>query len=217
MTKKRPRKKPDMVREPVSLYDAKTHLSELVERAAQGEEITIAKSGKPKARLVPLTPEDTRHLRVPGKGKGQGCVAPGFDAPLPPEVLRLFWNRARVRLIFDTNALIRWHRDELRSEAVVAVRQADLVAVSAVSAWEIGIKHSLRKLDIPATVEDMLRLYGFEALDVTVRHGDLARSLPWYHYDPFDRLLIVQALDEGLTILTADRAFEPYRVPVVWV
>ena len=82
-------KKP-RVGEPVSLYDAKTHLSSLVERAAQGEEIVIAKSGKPKARLVPLADPDTRRLRVPGKGKGTVWIAPDFDAPLPAEVLRLF-------------------------------------------------------------------------------------------------------------------------------
>jgi prevent-host-death family protein len=88
--KKKSKDAPGFVRDPVSLYDAKTHLSELVERAAQGEEITIAKSGKPKARLVPLSPADTRHLRVPGRGKGKVWMAPDFDAPLPPEVLRLF-------------------------------------------------------------------------------------------------------------------------------
>ena len=82
--------RPRLVREPVSLYDAKTHLSELVERAAQGEEFTIAKSGKPKARLVPLASMDTKHLRVPGRGKGKGWVADDFDAPLPPDVSRLF-------------------------------------------------------------------------------------------------------------------------------
>lgn len=78
------------VHEPVSLYDAKTHLSELVEQAAQGREIIIAKSGKPKARLVPLAPKDTRHLRVPGKGKGKVWIAPDFDVPLPPDVQTLF-------------------------------------------------------------------------------------------------------------------------------
>jgi prevent-host-death family protein len=83
-------KKARRVHEPVSLYEAKTHLSELVERAAAGEEIVIAKSGKPKARLVPLAPKDTRHLRIPGRGKGKVWIAPDFDAPLPPEVLRLF-------------------------------------------------------------------------------------------------------------------------------
>jgi len=85
------RKKSRLVREPVSLYDAKTHLSELVEQAAQGREIIIAKSGKPKARLVPLAPKDTRHLRKPGLGKGKRIwIADDFDAPLPSGILRLF-------------------------------------------------------------------------------------------------------------------------------
>jgi len=83
-------KKPRPVRAAVSLYAAKTHLSELVELAAQGREIIIAKSGKPKARLMPLAPKDTRHLRKPGLGRGRGWIADDFDAPLPPEVLRLF-------------------------------------------------------------------------------------------------------------------------------
>jgi prevent-host-death family protein len=76
------------VRETVSLYEAKTQLSQLVERAAAGEEIVIAKSGRPRARLVPL--EDTRALRVPGKGKGRWRLRKDFDAPLPAEVIREF-------------------------------------------------------------------------------------------------------------------------------
>src|SRR5947199_10268710 len=86
----RRRKKTPSVREPVSLYEAKTHLSELVEQAAQGREIIIAKSGKPKARLVPLAPKDTRHMRKYGLGKGGGWIADDFDAPPAPEILRLF-------------------------------------------------------------------------------------------------------------------------------
>ena len=84
------RSRPRRAGEPVSLYEAKTHLSDLVEQAAQGREIIIAKSGKPKARLVPLAPKDTRHLRKPGRGKGRGWIADDFDAPLPPAVLKLF-------------------------------------------------------------------------------------------------------------------------------
>jgi prevent-host-death family protein len=76
------------VRETVTLYEAKTHLSALVERAAQGEEIVIAKGGKPKAVLVPLA--DTRPARKPGQGRGQWRVEPDFDAPLPPAVLGAF-------------------------------------------------------------------------------------------------------------------------------
>ena len=80
-------KKP-VVRETVSLYQAKTQLSRLVERAAAGQEIIIAKSGRPRARLVPL--QDTRVLRIPGKGKGGWRVGKHFDAPLPKNVLADF-------------------------------------------------------------------------------------------------------------------------------
>jgi prevent-host-death family protein len=76
------------MRETVSLYQAKTQLSRLVDRAAAGEEIVIAKSGRPRARLVPL--EDTRPLRVPGRGKGRWRVDKDFDAPLPAPVIRDF-------------------------------------------------------------------------------------------------------------------------------
>ena len=76
------------LRETVSLYEAKTQLSRLVDRAAAGEEIVISKSGRPRARLAPL--EDTRPLRVPGKGKGQWRVGKAFDAPLPDDLLGAF-------------------------------------------------------------------------------------------------------------------------------
>jgi len=75
----------------VNLYDAKTHLSELVERAAAGEEIVIAKAGLPRARLVPLArPSKPRR---PGAWKGRVVIGPDFDAPLPEEVLAAFEGR----------------------------------------------------------------------------------------------------------------------------
>ena len=80
-----------VVRETVSLYDAKTNLSDLVERAAAGAEFVIAKSGKPKALLVPLG--DVRPLRKPGQGKGKWRVGREFDAPLPAEFLDAFENK----------------------------------------------------------------------------------------------------------------------------
>lgn len=76
------------VRESVSLYEAKTHLSSLVERAAAGDEIVITKSGRPRARLVPL--DDTREQRVPGRGKGAWSVRADFDTPLPEDILSAF-------------------------------------------------------------------------------------------------------------------------------
>ncbi len=72
----------------VNLYEAKTRLSELVERAAAGEEIVIAKAGTPKARLVPMAPAP--RARQPGGWERQVWIADDFDAPLPPEILRHF-------------------------------------------------------------------------------------------------------------------------------
>ena len=78
----------------VNVADAKTRLPELIERAAAGEEIILARAGKPRARLIGLT--DTRkRLRVPGKGKGRFRLKPGFDQALPPEILALFYGPAR--------------------------------------------------------------------------------------------------------------------------
>jgi len=87
MSTRRPRPR-SAVRETVSLYEAKTQLSRLVDRAAAGEEIVISKSGRPRARLVPM--EDTRPLRVPGKGNGRWNIGRTFDAPLPDDVLADF-------------------------------------------------------------------------------------------------------------------------------
>lgn len=122
-----------------------------------------------------------------------------------------------MRLLLDTNVFIRWHAGKLRPAAVRTLRRAELVAVSAITAWEIALKRAVGKLKMDDAVEGVVTRNNFLPLDVTVRHGDLLRDLPLHHGDPFDRLLIVQALDQGLTILTSDRAFEPYRVPVEWV
>ncbi|MBX9701086.1 MAG: type II toxin-antitoxin system Phd/YefM family antitoxin [Acetobacteraceae bacterium] len=72
----------------VNLYDAKTQLSRLVDRAAAGEEIVIAKGGRPMARLVPLAVR-TAPRRL-GTLAGQVTVGPNFDAPLPPDIAEAF-------------------------------------------------------------------------------------------------------------------------------
>ena len=73
----------------INLYEAKTKLSELVDCAAGGEEIIIAKAGKPKARLVPIL----RARRKPGIWKGKLWISDDFDAPLPPDILDAFYGR----------------------------------------------------------------------------------------------------------------------------
>ncbi len=70
----------------VNIHEAKTHLSKLLERVAAGEEVIIAKNGKPVARLVPIS----RSPRVPGRAKGLIRILEDFDAPLPDSVARSF-------------------------------------------------------------------------------------------------------------------------------
>ena len=72
----------------LNLYEAKTQLSRLVDEAAGGEEIVIAKAGKPRARLIGLRPP--RQARKPGGAKGRIRIGKDFDAPLPPEILEAF-------------------------------------------------------------------------------------------------------------------------------
>ena len=82
-----------MKRRMINVAEAKAHLPELIERAAGGEEIVLARAGKPRARLVPLVVKKLR-LRVPGKGKGRFRMSADFDAPLPPGLLRRFEGRS---------------------------------------------------------------------------------------------------------------------------
>ena len=72
----------------VNIHEAKTHFSKLVERVRQGEEITIAKGGRPVARLVPVKAEKAR--RKPGSARGLVRISADFDKPLPKELLKKF-------------------------------------------------------------------------------------------------------------------------------
>ncbi len=85
------------------------------------------------------------------------------------------------------------------------------------STWEIAIKSALGRIevDLPKLVAALGRV-GAAKLPVTIEHTLRVRALPLHHRDPFDRLLIAQALEEGATIVSADRAFIAYTVPVLW-
>jgi prevent-host-death family protein len=72
----------------VNVHEAKTHLSKLLERVRSGEEITIAKAGKPVARLAPIL--DASRKRVPGMDRGRNWISPDFDDPLPPDLQQHF-------------------------------------------------------------------------------------------------------------------------------
>ncbi len=120
-----------------------------------------------------------------------------------------------MRLLLDTHALIWWDAGVGLEESVEnAIRSADQVYVSAVSGWEIAIKASLGRLETTRRVEDAVVDSGFEELPVRLRHARRSERLPWHHRDPFDRMLVAQALDEGLTLVSKDQALSAYEVRI---
>jgi len=122
-----------------------------------------------------------------------------------------------VRLLLDTHALLWWLADEgLSPRARAAIADPDnLVAVSAASAWEISIKKALGKLAAPDDLDEQLRSGGFTALPISIAHATAAGRLARHHEDPFDRMLIAQALSESLSIVTRDKRFDDYGVALL--
>ncbi|TMB45827.1 MAG: type II toxin-antitoxin system VapC family toxin [Deltaproteobacteria bacterium] len=127
-----------------------------------------------------------------------------------------------MRLLLDSHVFLWWLRDDRRlsrrARAAIAAPGASVV-VSAASIWEIAIKLSLGKLqwrDRPGvTLERSITACGFGELPVTARHAATVRNLPPHHGDPFDRLLVAQALTEDLRIVTADDVFALYGAAVL--
>lgn len=127
-----------------------------------------------------------------------------------------------MRLLLDTHALL-WSATDparLTPEARAVLEDgAHDVLVSIVTAWEIAIKQSLGKLELARPAErwlpDVLKRTGYEVAELRLSAALRVRALPWHHKDPFDRLLIAQALDEGFTIVSRDAAFESYEVPIL--
>jgi PIN domain nuclease of toxin-antitoxin system len=94
------------------------------------------------------------------------------------------------------------------------------VYLSAASSWEISIKSALGRLRLPEApasyVPKRMAAQGIQSLSITHTHALAVSELPAYHNDPFDRLLIAQAKSEAMVILTADPAFRPYAVEILW-
>ncbi|MGH3762895.1 type II toxin-antitoxin system VapC family toxin [Actinophytocola sp.] len=111
--------------------------------------------------------------------------------------------------------------EHLNEKALALVRDGSVdLFLSAASSWEMSIKYALGKLSLPVPpadyVPDRMRTSGVTGIPVTHRHALRVAQLPAHHRDPFDRVLIAQAQLDKLTILTADRMFDRYDVPVQW-
>lgn len=124
-----------------------------------------------------------------------------------------------MRLLLDSHIILWWlGGEDLSSAAAEAIASPDNDAYySAASTWEFSIKESAGKLHVDwARLEELLKSNGFIPLSIAPRHGMAAGQLPRHHGDPFDRMLIAQAIDEDLTIVTHDRKFAAYDVTILW-
>lgn len=123
-----------------------------------------------------------------------------------------------MRVLLDSHVVVWWALTpgRLRAEtrALIASPETE-VWLSAASIWELGLKIARGKLSLGDRFEEKLQADGMEELAVTIAHARGAAALPPLHADPFDRMLIAQALAEGLVLVTSDREIARYDVPVL--
>ena len=128
-----------------------------------------------------------------------------------------------MKFLLDTNVFLLGLSEEYKlnptAQEILTSSTSELY-FSAVGSWEIAIKFALGSLPLPKAPSEYipyaLRAWALRALDITHEHALRAGELPAHHRDPFDRLLIAQALSEQMTLLTADRVFQKYRVDSIF-
>jgi PIN domain nuclease of toxin-antitoxin system len=128
-----------------------------------------------------------------------------------------------MNLLLDTHVLVWFLEDDpkLSAAARAAVEDAgNERCVSMASGWEMAIKSQIGKLRLPLAFEGLfpaaLESLGFSILPIQTRHLHRYCALPLHHRDPFDRLLVAQALSDGLTVIGDDAAFDAYGVTRLW-
>ena len=128
-----------------------------------------------------------------------------------------------MRVLVDTHVFLWWVEGDralpAKARAALADRENECL-ISMVSAWELAIKASLGKLKLALPVKryvvEHVAANGFRMLDIKMAHVGRVATLDPHHGDPFDRLLIAQALEEKLAVVTADPVFRKYGVKRIW-
>ena len=125
----------------------------------------------------------------------------------------------QLRILLDTHVWLWWKGDDaqLGPSTRAAIRAAGEVRFSVASAWELAIKQSIGRLKLPPCddIGAELAKHAFLPLSVELHHAAGVARLPRIHGDPFDRLLVSQAVAEGLTLVTSDAVLMRYGVPVL--
>jgi PIN domain nuclease of toxin-antitoxin system len=128
-----------------------------------------------------------------------------------------------MRVLLDTHAFLWWVADEPRlsakARAAIANPENECL-LSLTSCWEMAIKLGLGKLELPQALDrfvpDQIAANGFHPLEIGFRHVARVARMSFHHRDPFDRLLAAQALEEKLSIVSADAVFRKYGVQRIW-
>ncbi len=124
-----------------------------------------------------------------------------------------------MKLLLDTHAALWWLADDERlgQDATRYLNDdSNRVLLSAAVVWEVAIKRSLGKLQAPVDLASTLIAAGVQSLPITLDHAAAVAVLPWHHRDPFDRMLVAQAIAENATIVSRDARLQKYDVPLVW-
>jgi PIN domain nuclease of toxin-antitoxin system len=122
-------------------------------------------------------------------------------------------------LLVDTQAFLWFENGDARLSQVAKdaiSNPSNRKFLSIASFWEIAIKDSLGKLQLKMHFDELLLLNGYEHLQISTNHLSYLRTLPNYHRDPFDRILIAQTLHEQISIISSDNQFDVYGVKRVW-
>ncbi|MCF7498610.1 type II toxin-antitoxin system VapC family toxin [Pseudoalteromonas sp. L1] len=121
-------------------------------------------------------------------------------------------------IILDTCAFLWWIDDSAElgeaSKALIADPNNNIY-VSAATAWEISIKTNLKKLTAPSNIPLVIQNQGFIEIPILGKHGEQAGQLPMHHKDPFDRVIISQAMESGYEVMTSDTKFSLYKTITV--
>ncbi len=124
-----------------------------------------------------------------------------------------------MKVLLDTHVLLWWVTDDPRLSVTArdAIATGD-VAVSVVSLWEVEIKRGLGRIDIDTRelVREVSQTEGFRMLEIRPTHVLALAELPLLHKDPFDRMLIAQAVRDRLTLVSRDEEIHRYQVDVAW-
>jgi PIN domain nuclease of toxin-antitoxin system len=123
-----------------------------------------------------------------------------------------------MKILLDTHILIWWLSDASRlsqTEIDLITDSDNFIFVSAATAWEIAVKKTIGKLESPDDLPAALAVNNFLELPITIEHSQKLYQLPLHHNDPFDRIMIAQAISEDLTFMTRDAKIALYDIRIV--